>query len=78
VSAAQRKLRVTCPHCGNRNPLKLEDNGLPMSDFDFTLLCVARVAPGADCFDGAASPPLEIGPDGKVPCGMQWCPNEVH
>ena len=44
---------------------------------DFTLLCVARVAPGEDAFDGKANPPLEVAPDGTVACGMQWCPNEA-
>lgn len=66
-----------CPHCGNRDPKLIEDNGVRANDPDFTLLCVARVAPGADSFGGEANPPLEAGADGKVSCGMQWCPSEV-
>jgi hypothetical protein len=66
----------TCPHCGNRDPEFIEDNGAGTRDADYTLLCVARVAPGEDSFGGDANPPLEVGPDGKVTCGMQWCPNE--
>jgi hypothetical protein len=65
-----------CPHCGNRDPLKMEDNGQRVTDADLALLCVARVAPGRDSFDGRANPPLEVGTDGKVVCGMQWTPND--
>ena len=71
------RVNPKCPNCGNRNPLKLESNGLPLSDPELTLLCTARVAPGADAFDGASNPPLEVGEDGKVACGMQWSPSEV-
>lgn len=67
--------RYTCPHCGNRDPQLIEDNGADRRDADYTLLCVARVAPGEDSFHGDANPPLTVGPDGKVDCGMQWCPN---
>jgi hypothetical protein len=67
--------RAQCPHCGNRDPRFIEDNGCKPSDSLYTLLCVARVAPGEDAFDGGANPALEIGADGKVVCGMQWEPN---
>lgn len=67
--------KYTCPHCGNRDPRTIEDNGERSTHPDYTLLCVARVAPGEDAFDGDANPPLTVGPDGKVDCGMQWCPN---
>jgi len=70
------KKTPTCPHCGNRDPRFIENNGAPPRDPDYTLLCVARVAPGEDAFGGDADPPLEAGRDGKVPCGMQWCPNQ--
>jgi hypothetical protein len=66
----------TCPHCGNRNPETIEDNGAGTRDDDYTLLCVARVSIGEDAFDGQANPPLTVGSDGKVDCGMQWSPNE--
>lgn len=66
-----------CPHCGNADPKQMEDNGMRPHYLDFTLLCVARVAPGEDAFDGKANPPLEVAPDGTVACGMQWCPNEA-
>jgi len=65
-----------CPHCGNRDPKLIEDNGCSPSDLDYTLLCIARVSPGEDAFGGDANPPLDVGADGKVVCGMQWCPNE--
>jgi hypothetical protein len=64
-----------CPNCGNRNAATIQDNGLRPRNALYTLLCVARVAPGDDAFGGEANPPLEIGPDGKVTCGMQWEPN---
>lgn len=67
-------MKYTCPNCGNRR--ELEDNGLSRSDSDYTLLCVARVAPDEDAFGGDANPPLDVGADGKVACGMQWCPND--
>jgi len=65
----------TCPNCGNRDPKLIEDNG-PRSrrDDDYTLLCVARVKLGDDAFGGEANPPLDVGPDGLVTCGMQWSP----
>ena len=63
-----------CPHCGS-GPRFHEDNGLNEGNPDYTLLCVARVNPGEDAFSGEANPPLEVGSDGKVDCGMQWCPN---
>jgi|GEM_PF-2262758 len=68
--------RRACPHCGNRDEALIEDNGTDPRDDDYTLLCVARVRPGEDAFDGEANPPLEVGPDGTVACGMQWSPNE--
>lgn len=65
----------TCPNCGNRNPEAIQDNGVrPMSQ-DYTLLCVAMVEPAYWAF-APDEPELDrIGPDGKVPCGMQWSPN---
>lgn len=63
----------TCPHCGNRNSRLIEDNGLSDDHPGLTLLCVARVNPGDDCF-GEGNP--KVGEDGKVPCSMQWNPNE--
>jgi len=70
------KRSVRCPHCGNRNQAAIQDNGVSPRSVLYGLLCVARVAPGSDAFDGEANPPLEVDPDGKVACGMQWSPNE--
>jgi hypothetical protein len=76
VCLSMTKNLFKCPNCGNRNPAKFEDNGLRLIDPELTLLCVARVAPGADAFQGAANPPLDVGADGKVACAAQWCPHE--
>ncbi len=64
---------MTCPHCGNRKAALIEDNG-PRSrrDDDSTLLCVARVEPKDEA--NKYEPRQDPGPDGKVLCGMQWCP----
>jgi hypothetical protein len=70
----KKSTRPVCPHCGNRDPKQMEDNGASESSFDYTLLCVARVKPGSDAladFEPKAVP----GPDGTVACAMQWCPN---
>jgi hypothetical protein len=69
--------RPRCPSCGNRNQALLQDNGASPRSPAYSLLCVARVTPGEDAFGGDASPPLEVGADGNVACGMQWSPNEV-
>jgi hypothetical protein len=66
-------MKIKCPHCGNRDPKKLEDNGVRPNHPDYTVLCVARVLPKDDSFGGDGSVPEA---DGKVPCGMQWCPNQ--
>lgn len=71
------KKSFKCPNCGNRNPAKFEDNGMRLTDSELTLLCVARVSPGEDAFQGEANPPLDVGADGKVACGQQWNPNEA-
>lgn len=64
-----------CPHCGNRDPKFLQDNGERPSSPDLTMLCVAPVAPADWSFD--TKPTAEdIGTDGRVPCGMQWDPNQ--
>ena len=68
-----KRYGYTCPHCGNRDRELMEENGAKPSDPDFTLLCVARMKPGEDSFDGET---VETGPDGLTICGMQWCPNE--
>ncbi len=68
-------MAAKCPHCGNKDPESIEDNGLSERSDDYTLLCVARVEPGTDAHAGSA-PEAEPGPDGQVSCGMQWCPNE--
>ena len=70
-----KRKRPRCPNCGNTDPRFIEDNGCKASDPLYTLLCVARVAPGDDSFNGDADPPLPVGEDGKVTCGMQWEPN---
>lgn len=73
VSRALRALRAKCPHCGNADPEQIETNGCEPSDSDFTLLCIARVKPGEDAL-ADFEPHAEVGPDGMVACGMQWCP----
>ena len=62
-----------CPHCGNRNGKLIDDNGLSSKNYDYTLLCIARV-PAKDVanYDEQLT---AVGPDGKATCGMQWCPN---
>jgi hypothetical protein len=65
----------TCSHCGNCNPKTIEDNGLPASHPEYSLLCVARVEPkDANCLP---DPPLpeDLDENGLVKCGMQWSPN---
>lgn len=67
-----------CPHCENRDSAFLQDNGDPPKSFDYTLLCVARVAPEDRSWDHVKPLPEDLDADGKVACGMQWCPNEYH
>ena len=64
-----------CPHCGNFDQGLIQSNGEPATSPDLTLLCVARVVPAAWSFDHAHPAPDQIGPDGRVACGMQWEPN---
>ena len=59
-----------CPHCGNRDPKLIEDNGERPSSPDLTLLCVAPIAPEDSTFDWL---PLNQRP---ATCGMQWDPNQ--
>lgn len=69
--------RVTlCPHCGSRDQAVRQDNGLPPTDPDYTLLCLARVPQGQDSFDGRDLD-AEVDAQGMVPCGMQWTPNDT-
>jgi hypothetical protein len=65
-----------CPHCGNADQATIEDNGVARSRHDYTLLCVARVDPSARHWDHVEPEPDQIDADGKVACGMQWCPND--
>lgn len=73
LSPAPGRKRDRCPHCGNSNQRKMEDNGLSRKNSDYTLLCVARVQP-KDAAHAGFEPHPEPGPDGLVSCGMQWCP----
>jgi hypothetical protein len=76
IPASFRRLVAAhpCPHCGNADPAKVEDNGCSTTSPDLTLLCVARVAPkDAAHFDPDLT---EVAPDGTVACGMQWDPND--
>lgn len=68
---------MKCPHCGNTDCKYIETNGDPAKSPDLTLLCVARVAPDDWSF-GRELPPLpeDYDADGRVPCGMQWEPNQ--
>lgn len=65
-----------CPHCGNKNPDTLQDNGERRLHPDYTILCVALVPLGEEAGAGCDMAP---DPDsiGRVPCGMQWCPNDA-
>lgn len=63
-----------CPHCGNKKPSLIEDNGCSPKSEDFTLLCVAPIDPKDSSFDPVEAD--QINPTtGKTPCGFQWCPN---
>jgi hypothetical protein len=77
IPASFRRLVAShpCPHCGNADPAKVEDNGCSTSSYDLTLLCVARVLPRDWAFTEAPEPD-QVGEDGRVACGMQWSPNE--
>ena len=55
-----------CPNCGNRNVNMMENNGLPVMHYAFTLLCRAPIA----------DPDEESHPDGL--CGFQWEPNDTE
>ncbi len=67
-----------CPHCGNADPNTIEDNGLSPHSMDYTLLCVARVAP-KDCALGiyAHHDDEDFDADRLVKCGCQWSPREA-
>lgn len=69
--------KTACPHCGSSDPKFQESNGERPTSRDYTLLCVARVKP-ADWSFSHEPTPEEIGPDGKVTCGMQWEPNDGY
>jgi len=64
-----------CPHCGNRDPRFIQSNGEPDASPALSLLCVARVAPDEWSFDTRPHA-ADYDDAGKVPCGMQWDPNE--
>jgi len=57
----------TCPHCGNRNPALIQDNGERSTSPDLTLLCVKPCLPGQSSFL-----------DDSTICGCQWEPNAVR
>lgn len=59
-----------CPNCGNHRRSLLQDNGEDPQSLDYTLLCVAPVAPEQSSFDHL---PLDRRP---AECGMQWLPND--
>ena len=69
---------MKCPHCGNTDRNLMEDNGASDRAVDLALICTVRVKLGDDSFDGKANPPLEVGPDGLVICGMLWSPNDCQ
>jgi hypothetical protein len=77
IPASFRRLVAAhpCPHCGNADPAKVEDNGCSTSSHDLTLLCVSRVLP-KDAANADYEPAPEVGDDGCVACGEQWSPNE--
>jgi hypothetical protein len=58
-----------CPNCGNRRRALMQDNGECPTRPDYTLLCVAPVAPEDSSFDHL---PMDRRP---AECGMQWEPN---
>lgn len=64
-----------CPHCGNTSSTTIQTNGEPARSPDLTLLCVARVKPDEWSFD-AKPLPEDHDANGRVPCGMQWEPNQ--
>jgi hypothetical protein len=66
---------ATCPRCGNRDPKSIETNGVTPNDPDYTLLCVARVSPADRSWDHVEPEPDQVDANGRVSCGMQWCPN---
>jgi hypothetical protein len=61
-----------CPHCGNTDEQRIEDNGCDPRDEEFTLLCLAPVEDGEESFDEYV---LQEHPDMRRLCGMQWEPN---
>lgn len=65
-----------CPHCGNADGKYIETNGEPARSPDLTLLCVARVPAGEWSFDHVDPLPEDLDAQGRVPCGMQWEPNQ--
>jgi hypothetical protein len=64
-----------CPHCGNIDSKYIEDNGESANSPDLTLLCTRPVEPEDWSF---AEKPADdfFDDDGRVPCGMQWEPNQ--
>ena len=65
-----------CPHCGNKNPRTIEDNGASESDMDFTYLCVAKMKPSeAATLPVGFDPATDTDEHDLVACGQQWCPN---
>ncbi len=69
--------KTKCPHCGNRNPKFLQDNGEDWSSPGLSMLCVSRVKPEDWSFaDGAKPAKEDYDVNGLVPCGMQWDPNQ--
>jgi hypothetical protein len=65
-----------CPHCGNKNPKYIQNNGESATSPDLSMLCVARVKPEDWSFDHVKPDPNDYDANGLVPCGMQWDPNQ--
>jgi hypothetical protein len=75
VNLVRSKLpRYTCPHCRNAKQSLIEDNGIPMNDPDYTLLCMALVKPEDEAIQN--EPRQKPNADDLVKCGMTWCPNQ--
>ena len=71
MSLYSKNSKYKCPHCGNENKWYMEDNGLPSTDSDFTLLCINPIP-----IDETCDPEwYRANPDEEVVCGMQWEPN---
>lgn len=68
--------KTKCPHCGNTNQDKIEDNGCEPGSFNYALLCVNRVEPRDRSWTHVEPEPDQIDAEGKVSCGYQWSPNE--